>query len=132
MACRVPPGAPNQLAFERVDLIINGMPRRQQGLDHQAQLGMLGDARADLGREPSTPALRQDQTENLHQAANLIDHLGPHADRCLRTPKVARTRWLSTLFAATSRYHPVRTIWARPSASLVSLLLICTDKAARA
>jgi hypothetical protein len=80
-------GAPHQLAFERRDLVVNGAPNRQQGLDDQPQLGLRGDARTDTGLEPNTAALRQDQAENLHHAADLVDHLGPHADQLLAHPQ---------------------------------------------
>jgi hypothetical protein len=80
--------------------------------------------RANMGLEPSATALRQNQAEDLHQAPDLVDHLGP---ACLRAPKVARTRGLAMLFTWTL---PSRAeIWAKPSASLVSLLLIYTGKA---
>src|SRR3954465_13574744 len=36
---------------------------------------------------------------------------------CARVMSRERTRWLSTLLTATSRYQPVRTICARPRAS---------------
>jgi hypothetical protein len=35
-------GAPHQLAFECGDLVVNGAPNRQQGLDQRPQLGLLG------------------------------------------------------------------------------------------
>src|SRR3954447_11289480 len=51
---------------------------------------------------------------------------------CARVVSRERTRWLSTLLTATSRYQPVRTICARPRASLRSDLFSCRASAALA
>ncbi len=41
-------------------------------------------------------------------------------------PSTPRTRWLPSDLTFTSRYQPVRTSWARPSASFSSVVLTCT------
>jgi hypothetical protein len=80
-------GAPHQLAFECCDLIVKGAPSRQHGLDHQPQLGVVREAGAHLGLESSAAAFWQDQAEDVHQTADLVDHLGPHIDQLLADPK---------------------------------------------
>jgi hypothetical protein len=49
-----------------------------------------------------------------------------------RATSTARVRWLSMLFTRTSRNQPVRTICARPRASLASDLLTLSESAALA
>ena len=72
-------GAPHQLAFECCDLVVDGAPNRQQGLDHQPQLGVVREAGAHLGLEPGAAAFWQDQTEDLHQTAAAAGATWPRA-----------------------------------------------------
>ena len=51
---------------------------------------------------------------------------------CALAPSRARARWASSDFTCTGRYHPVRMICARPSASFWSVLFICILSAALA
>ena len=51
---------------------------------------------------------------------------------CDRAPNKARARWASSDFTCTDRYHPVRMICAKPSASFWSVLFICILSAALA
>ena len=88
----MPAGAPYQLAFEGCNLIVEGAPSRQQGLDHQPQLGLLGErARTLASNRAPLPFGRIRPKIFIRPRIWLIISVRMPTS-CLRTPKVARTR----------------------------------------
>lgn len=69
-------------------------------------------------------------TEDLEKATDLVAKVGPHADKLRPGAKDRADPMALKGLTPTSRYQPVRTICARPQASLRSLLLTCLLRAA--
>src|SRR3954470_19939775 len=67
------------------------------------------------GRPPPLPAIRP---KGLRTPRIWLARSTRMRTSCARVVSRERTRWLSTLLTATSRYQPVRTICAKPRASL--------------
>ena len=92
MTHRVPAGTPHQLPFEGCNLIVEGAPSRQQGLNHRSQLGLLGEARPHAGLEPGTTALGRMRPKIFIRPRIWLIISVRIPTSCLRTPRVARTR----------------------------------------
>src|SRR4051794_485138 len=83
--------------------------------------------RSAKGRPPPLPAIRP---KGLRTPRIWLARSTRMRTSCARVVSRERTRWLSTLLTATSRYQPVRTICAKPRASLRSDLFSCRASAA--
>src|SRR3954471_16386409 len=83
--------------------------------------------RSAKGRPPPLPAIRP---KGLRTPRIWLARSTRIRTSCAQVMSRERTRWLSTLLTTTSRYQPVRTICARPRASLRSDLFSCRASAA--
>src|SRR5215212_4785350 len=125
------PGHGHEPAAEHRDLLADGLPGRQQRPSHLLQ-GPARDQRPHPLGEGPPPPLPAIRPKGLRTPRIWLARSTRMRTSCARVVSRERTRWLSTLLTATSRYQPVRTICARPRASLRSDLFSCKASAALA
>src|SRR5215212_7073880 len=125
------PGHGHEPAAEYRDLLADGLPGRQQRPSRLLQ-GPARDQRPHPLGEGPPPPLPAIRPKGLRMPRIWLARSTRMRTSCARVVSRERTRWLSTLLTATSRYQPVRTICARPRASLRSDLFSCRASAALA
>src|SRR5690349_6460883 len=117
-------------AVQLCHLLADGLQRRQQAANRRIQQVVALRGRDHLLLEGLAVAPLQDGAEDLQQTPDLVLQVGLYTDQLRPGAEHARIWWLSRLLTPTSRYQPVRMICARPSASFLSVLLICMLRAA--